>query len=261
MNCVTYKFDTHQCVLAWSSDLGTRTEQQDSYYINHNEDSVLAVVCDGMGGLSNGRAASAIAIQKIGELFKKKSNNEPFPSFFIASSDLLDEAVCAYSKKLKNKERAGTTIAAVAIQSNCLYWFSCGDSRIYIVRNGEIAQITQDHNYQSQLDILYAQGEISKDQYLSESSCGDALISYIGMGGIEQIDINKSPFPLKKDDLIILATDGLYRSIDCNIITDLIKKSESIENLVAQLSQTAHELSHGVQDNTTIIVIKYQEVQ
>lgn len=261
MNCVTYKFDLHQCVLAWSSDLGTREEQQDSYYINRNEDSILAVVCDGMGGLSNGRTASTIAIQKIGELFKKKDSTESFPSFFIASSDLLDEAVCAYSKRNDNGEKSGTTIAAAAIQSDKLYWFSCGDSRIYIVRNGEIAQITQDHNYQTQLDALLEQGEITKTQYVNESSRGDALISYIGMGGVEKIDINTAPFILKNDDLIILMTDGLYKAIDNAVLANVAKTAENVEILVNQLSQKAYELSHGVQDNTTIIIIKYQETQ
>jgi len=261
MNCVTYNFDMHQYILAWSSELGTREEQQDSYYINRNDDSLLAVVCDGMGGLSNGRTASTIATQKIGELFKKKEINESFPSFFIASSDLLDEAVCAYSKRNDNGEKSGTTIAAVAIQSDKLYWFSCGDSRIYIVRNGEIAQITQDHNYQAQLDVMLEQGEITKNQYMKESSRGDALISYIGMGGVEKIDINTVPFILKKDDLIILMTDGLYKSIDNEDLANITKTAANVEILVNQLSQKASELSHGVQDNTTIIVIKYREAQ
>ena len=261
MNCVTYSFDKHQYALAWSSDLGTREEQQDSYYINRNEDSILAVVCDGMGGLSNGRNASAIATQKIGDLFKKKDINESFTSFFIASSDLLDEAVCAYSKKNDNGEKSGTTIAATAIQNANLYWFSCGDSRIYIVRNGELAQITQDHNYQSQLDTWLEQGEITKKQYANESSRGGALISYIGMGGVEKIDINNTPFVLKNEDLIILMTDGLYKAIDNEVLANITKTVTNVEILVNKLSQKANELSHGVQDNTTIIVIKYQEAQ
>lgn len=261
MNCVTYSIDMHQYILAWSSEPGTREEQQDSYYIHHREGSILAVVCDGMGGLRNGRTASMIATRKMGELFRNKDVNESFPSFFMASSDLLDEAVCAYRKKNDNGEKSGTTIAAVAIQGDKLYWFSCGDSRIYIVRNGELAQITQDHNYQAQLDVMLEQGEITVNQYETESTRGDALVSYIGMGGVEKIDINHTPLMLKKDDRILLVTDGLYKAIDVGNLSKIIKTDASVDNLVNQLSKKASEFSHGVQDNTTIIAIQYREAQ
>lgn len=260
MNKVMYAFKNFQCNVSWLSDLGSREEQQDSYYINHNADSLLAVVCDGMGGLSNGQAASTIVTLKIGELFKKKLIDESFPDFFTASSDILDEAVNSYNKQFENGFRSGTTIVAAAIHNKDLYWFSCGDSRMYIIRNGEIAQITQDHNYQTQLDNLFAQGELTEKQYINESSRGEALISYIGMGGIDYIDINSKPFKLLNNDIIILVSDGLYKALNNNTILNVVCSNLDVVSISEELSKKARELSHGVQDNTTIIVIKYQEV-
>ncbi len=256
MNKVTYKFNDFQCDIAWISELGSRDEQQDSYYINHNDDSVLAVVCDGMGGLNDGGAASTIVTLKIGELYKKKSGAEAFPDFFTTASDILDEAVNIFNKQADSRSRSGTTIVASAIQNRNLYWFSCGDSRMYIIRDGEIAQITQDHNYQSRLKDMLANKELTKNQYVYESSRGDALISYIGMGGIDLIDINTSPFKLQSKDIIILASDGLYKALTDEMILDIVRKNSEVSKIRDILVKKAKEMCKNVQDNTTIIVIQ-----
>ncbi len=259
MNNVRYEFTNFICSIAWLHEIGTRDEQQDAYYISRNDDSLLAVVCDGMGGLKDGKIASNITIQKIGELYKNLKSTDDFPTFFISTSDLLDEAVALHNRNNKEKYKCGTTIVAVAIKNKSLYWFSCGDSRLYIIRDGEIAQVTEDHNYQNKLNTLLKQGLITKEQYSLESLKGEALTSYIGKNGIDLVDINTTPFKLYNNDMLVLVSDGLYKLLNDNQILGTILSDYDSEKIPELLFKEAKKVCKGSQDNTTIIVIKYQE--
>ena len=261
MQKICYEFDNYTCQIAYESFLGTREEQQDSYYINANTSSILAVVCDGMGGLNNGKIASNIATYRIGELFKQKNENDDFPKFFEDASDLLDEAVSNYSKNNCGNARSGTTIVAAGIEYRKLYWMSCGDSRMYIVREKELVQITHDHNYKLELDSLYSDSKISKDQYNKGLCHGEALISYIGMGGIELIDINQRPVTLCNDDIILLASDGMYKCLSEAEISEIIHDNMSDVGVLTEklLANAIKNAAGGSQDNTTIIAVKYSD--
>lgn len=256
MQSATYCLGTSQYEIACESALGTRAEQQDSYYINQNDHSVLAIVCDGMGGLSNGQRASLIAACQLGNLHKLKSSAVPFPDFFLNASDVLDETIHAFSNV--DGERAGTTLVAVALQGNFLYWLSCGDSRLYIIRKKEIVQVTRDHNYKLTMDELLRQGKITATKYEQDLCRSEALISYIGMGGIELLDRNEEPLILQDSDLLLLMSDGLYRCISDQDMLCAATKGEHVGAIVAQLLELAERNALGIQDNTTIVAVRYR---
>lgn len=256
MQRVTYRLGPFQYEIACESALGTRAEQQDSYYINQNDHSVLAVVCDGMGGLSNGQRASLTAACQLGKLHKQKSAAVPFPVFFVNASDVLDDTVHSFSSS--DGKRAGTTLVAVALEENCLYWLSCGDSRLYIIRKNEIVQVTRDHNYKLTMDELLQQGKITKTKYEQELCRSEALISYIGMGGIDLLDLNGTPFMLQDSDLLLLMSDGLYRCISDQDMLCTATKGEPVGAIVTQLLELAEKNAHGAQDNTTIVAVRYR---
>ena len=243
--------------LAANSILGSREEQQDAFFYKKQKDTVLAVICDGMGGMADGAVASNMAINVLIEQYKKKPEEEPFFEFFLNIVDILDECVFRINQQSDDPMQSGTTLVAAGIQGDALYWLSVGDSRLYIIRGDEIVQVTRDQNYFLMLDEAYENGEISEEEYEEESVRGEALISYIGMGGIHVMDLNDTPLSLEDEDVILLMSDGLYRGVTEEEMMEIVQFSEDAKSMVAQLiALSQYNTADKSQDNTTVIAIK-----
>jgi len=240
---------------AMKSIQGTREEQEDCAYKYINGQEVVAVVCDGMGGHDSGKLASNLTIQKFRELYEKKDPSEPFAEFYMNTVDILDELVYHLKNEEGTRAGAGTTFVAATVKGEDLSWLSVGDSRLYILRDNELVQATRDHNYFLRLNQMKHENEISERQYNSEAAKGEALISFIGIGGIEIMDINHSPFKLRADDTVLLSTDGLFKALSDSEIKQCLHIEDTEEALSALINKVeAKALRH--QDNTTCILIK-----
>lgn len=240
------------------SVIGTREEQQDSVFQKVENQNMMAIVCDGMGGLESGKIASMAATEKFKELYERKNPSEGFPSFLLKAVDILDEFV--FQLKNKNGERlgAGTTFTAVVIEKNKLFWLSVGDSRLYILRDNELVRVTRDHNYFLRLDQMMREKEISESEYQTEAVKGETLISFIGMGGVEVMDLSNAPFQLLPKDTLLLMTDGLYKALSDEEIKECLNMTD-IEKAATALINRANEKAQKFQDNTTYAIIRYKE--
>jgi len=242
--------------IAQQSIIGTREEQQDCCFAHCTENHAFAVVCDGMGGLGYGSKASAVAVAKLRELLAQVQAQEPMPAFFLRAVDILDECVVNLKDNKGEKCNAGTTIVATAIDYDKLYWLSVGDSRLYILRGNEIARVTRDHNYLLSLKKMKQDAEINTLQFNQEAKRGEALISYIGMGGVQIMDINETPFQLLPDDIVLLATDGLTKVLCDEEILAIMRGSE-LKQALSTLVEQATKKAIRSQDNTTCVAIQY----
>ena len=151
------------------SDIGTREEQQDYAEFYKDEGMVFAVLCDGMGGHEGGYVASTTAVKS----FIKDSAKIPLdsiPAFFINKTEETNNIIYNLSDSNGNRLMAGTTLVSVIINDDKLYWLSIGDSRIYIIRNNRIKQITKDHNYLFILDNMLKDNLICIDEYRKKAA-------------------------------------------------------------------------------------------
>lgn len=244
------------CIYAgWYSDIGMRETQEDTCCVTFHHNVVLATVCDGMGGYECGKLASETTAKLLHEKFVQVSAEDS--SFYTNSLDELDAKVYFLKDESHKRLKAGTTIASVMLRNGEISWFSVGDSRIYIIRNDEILQLTRDHNYREMLLDLLQNGSITVEQYENEQAQHSALTSYIGVGGVNLYDISKSPLKLKPQDKILLVTDGFYRTVPIENIPDFLKGniSECMESLLREIQFSEDEN----RDNTTFILLKYEE--
>ena len=245
------RFKTYS--FAFRSDIGTREEQQDYYACAHNGESFLAVVCDGMGGLDGGALASKIAADKITELFTQKDSYESFNDFFYNNIDILDECVFnLINSQTGESLECGTTIVAVGIENDTLFWLLVGDSRLYIIRNREIEQTNKDHNYSLILDTMDL-SDFTYEQIENERKKANALISYVGIGGIEIFSINNG-FKILDDDAFLLTTDGLFKVLTDEEIKMIILSSDNVDEAADSLMNAVACVEP--RDNVTFILIK-----
>ena len=246
-----------------SSVIGTRRKQQDSYVYFRTDKGSLACVCDGMGGLSGGERSSALCTRMLAEDFLREAPLCAPSDFFGWESDKLDEAVSSLRTEAGEPLGSGTTIVAVYLEEKDdrynMSWLSVGDSRIYVLRNGHIDCIVREHNYRAVLNSLLRKGSITPEKYRIEQFKGEALTSYLGMGGLTLRDISHEPLPLIEGDFILLCSDGLYRAMSDDMIAAVIEdNSFDTERAANELVRTASELSDRGQDNTTAVLVSYR---
>lgn len=239
-----------------SQIIGTRSSQQDSMgWRSSAEKGILAVVCDGMGGLSNGDEASLICTNTILSDFDGLTNAISDYSQFFNNAVSKSDIAIVQTLRSNEDDRSGTTVVSAIINNDKLFWTSIGDSRIYLYRNKTLRCLTRDHNYWIELEQKVKEKTITLEDALADPE-REALISFVGMNGIEIIDTESQGMPLEENDVILLCTDGLYKTLEDNEIAKIIDAHLYIPNYIpGVLTAAANDKAFVHQDNASVIVL------
>ncbi len=244
-----------------SSIIGTREYQQDRFGFQEKDDVLLAVVCDGMGGLKGGEQASEISVQTLlNDFIETEVAPHSYNDFLFREAKRLDRIVYSLKDASGKRLEAGTTIVSIVIADHFINWLSVGDSKIYFIRDNQIYDMVPQHNYKMTLDNLLNAGKITRQKYQSEIGRGEALISFLGIGNVSVIEVNRHPFRLNEGDMIVLCSDGLYKRLSDEQILAVIQDNYfDCQRAADTLTRTAMEYSNGKsQDNTTVIIATYR---
>ncbi|MGN0165877.1 MAG: PP2C family protein-serine/threonine phosphatase [Lachnospiraceae bacterium] len=241
------------------SVIGDRDQQQDSFGYEIKYDEGMAVICDGMGGHECGRLASSKSVDRILDTYLNTYPCENLTEFLKDIVQKIDTEVSSFKHMDGSRMKTGSTLVAVVVGKERLNWVSVGDSRLYIYRQGELIRATKDHNYKLILDEKLLSGQIDDDEYNSEIDNGEALISFIGAGRLPKIDYNETPFALKKNDRLLIVSDGLYKLLSDEQIKTILDNFANINDALNALEwkQRKAAKSSGIKrDNTTAIIIQ-----
>jgi len=136
-----------------------------------------------------------------------------------------------------------------------------GDSKIFIIRKGEMASVVKEHNYLMVLNYRLKNGQITMKEYERELAYGAGLISYIGMGNLSLIDSNREPFQLADHDIILLCSDGLTNALTEEQILSIIMENPGNPGYIHnRLQDEAEYASDRGQDNTSIVTLYYRTI-
>lgn len=153
--------------LSYNSDMGrVRNENQDKICAGFlSENAALAVVCDGMGGEASGSVASDLAAnqiyRRISEGYQQGMKPNSIRNLMITAVQAANSIVYEKSCEDIEKNRMGTTCVAVLVEDKTAYIVNVGDSRAYMMDDGGIRQISDDHTY---VNELYKHGEITFEE-------------------------------------------------------------------------------------------------
>jgi protein phosphatase len=227
-----------------------------------NEDSVLILekdaifaVADGVGGAHAGDLASQTAVRTITDVAQTQKRGHQFDGArFI--KELIEAANDAVLELSENSTRTiASTIAIMAMVGNTAYLGHLGDSRIYVFRDGLLTQLTRDHSQvQELLDRSPGSPLVSEkgdDQFLGRNVITQAL-------GVEQVvrpDIQK--VILKKGDLFLLCTDGVYTCISNKELSNIFENNgRSPADVCKIVLKKCH--ANGANDHLSAIVIRLE---
>src|SRR5260370_8671578 len=150
------------------SDIGClRQNNEDSFGYWEPEDDQqflrkgrLAVVADGMGGYEGGQEASRLAVETVVEVYRDVGGDDP-QAALVEALQAAHEQIREYSFAHPELRGMGTTCTAAAIVQDALYYVHVGDTRLYLIRDGQITRVTRDHSY---VGRLVESGMISREE-------------------------------------------------------------------------------------------------
>jgi protein phosphatase len=179
---------------------------------------VLAIVADEMGGHAAGEVASELAVDVISRLYYQ-DEGEPD----IALKGALEEANrIIYETALKDEhlQGMGTTCTALVLMNGMAYVAHVGDSRLYLLRNGGLFLMTEDHTIVMQ---MVKAGLMTAEESRSHPA-KNVIVRALGTRPTTEVAMGKEPFPIREGDLFILCSDGLY---------DMVEETEMKEILLS----------------------------
>lgn len=237
--------------------IGDREDQQDSFGYELKNEEGIVVLCDGVGGCSGGKIASSSAVDEYLTEYNKAYPVTKAVEFLNETTQKANRRVVSLTDGDGKSMNAGSTIVTVLIRGNELFWNSVGDSRAYLLRNGEFVQFTVDHNYKTVLLEKKNAGLISDEVFEKENERAEALISFLGIGELRLVDYNDSPFLLMKDDKIIIMSDGLYKLVSDDEMVRILDNFSNIDDALQALELKAKKRGRKVKrDNMTVALIK-----
>ena len=243
--------------------IGKRINQQDAFGFSDNSDQefvehsgFLAVLCDGMGGMALGEQASNAAVQAMLKAYMAKPEDQLIVEALEDALEKANEAVLDLAKTAGLETEVGTTIVAALVHKEQLHWVSTGDSRIYLLRDGDVTQITEDHNYAMELEVMVKREQISREQADHDPE-RQALVSYLGIPKLPYVSASTRPVALKAGDVVILCSDGLYGAFTPGEFKDILNNYSSDPSA---LIQTVLDKEHQHQDNITVTMLICEEI-
>lgn len=217
----------------------------------------VLLVADGMGGHAAGEKASSLVLQHlIGRLLNSvhwffQSDTGSEEEFINGLRNLLIDAharVLAESRENHAVAGMGTTLTMAYIHWPTMYVVHAGDSRCYLVRDGVVQQLTKDHTLARQM--VEAGGMKPEDEATSRWS--NVLWNVVGGHSERELLAEVHRVDLREDDSVILCSDGLYRYLDQEQISEMQVNQANASVLCKQLIDLANE--RGGEDNVTVIV-------
>jgi protein phosphatase len=216
----------------------------------------LFMVADGLGGAAAGEIASDLAINTVYEemrdrwMHSEKKDPQAFASALKAATEAANSKIFAYALEHPEHRGLGTTATVAGLLGDTLYLAQVGDSRAYVIRNGEAMQITKD---QSLMQRLVEAGELTQED-AERSERRNIILQALGPEPTVRIDLTHQQ--LRQNDILVLCTDGLSGLVKKEEIAEVVTGTDDLVEACRQLIDRANE--NGGPDNITAIVAKME---
>jgi PPM family protein phosphatase len=219
------------------NEIGGRKNNEDAIWPAAAEtmsNNNLFIVCDGVGGNSHGEVASAYASQFIGEYIKKNllSEDHLTNDFLEKAREYAMERFCDYISQHPEAERMSTTLTLAYIKQNSIFVAWCGDSKVMLLRNGEIVFQSEDH---SLVNELVKCGELTPEEALTHPQRNvitrslQATAPYAIIDTVELTDVQEG-------DYLLLCTDGVTENITPGKLKFILSEGEG-DDILEQFQQ------------------------
>jgi protein phosphatase len=242
-----------QIIVACRTDAGReQQENEDSIvYIRDERDGChLLVVADGLGGTACGQEASRIATQTIRQsFFSSYGSNSPIHQRIESAVAEANRLIIHRASRDRRCRGMGSTCAVLVVRDDEAWTAHAGDSRIYLIREGRIAQLTRDH---SRAQRMLDDGLITEEEAANHPD-RNWLDRALGLRPEISPDIKPDPIRLRDKDTFVACTDGLTNLLRDDEIFRIVQRAP-VEHACETLVELANE--RGGPDNITVAIAR-----
>lgn len=232
---------------------GDRQENQDQVEVIVHRQCALIIAADGMGGHSGGAKASAVTIETLEQCFRQAGQPVFDPQGFLTMAlARAHEQVVRIGDGIAMEQRPRATCAVCLIQDGNVYAAHVGDSRVYQLREGEVAHRSRDHSHVELLlrEGLIAESEIRNHPMRNFVECclgGDPPLPDMSVAGRVK---------LRRGDVVLVCTDGFWSGVEDPELGVLAREGR-LETALAELSSTAVTRNAPHSDNTSAAAVRW----
>lgn len=247
---------------------GGRDYQEDAIVTDFpfGMDSGVAVLADGMGGHEAGDVASKLVVTEVYSTLKFGSadfsvDEIHLPQILARATQRANTAVTEYVQDIPEARGMGATLLATVLVENRLYWMSVGDSPLYLLRNGKLRQLNEDHSLAPQIDFMVQRGLMSEADARNHPD-RNCLTSVIMGTKVARSDCPANGFDMQMGDILLLSSDGLQYLGEPVIqkILHRYRRRKSAE-IAGYLLEAINKLADPDQDNVSFSVIQLNHMK
>lgn len=231
------------------SDIGmVRKTNEDSYVFLPPH---LFVVADGMGGHVAGEIASNMGVSTIEEYIKKFAQHSDWEELLKDAIIKANSIIYQMSQSKSECSGMGTTVTAIYADDSEVYWGHVGDSRLYLIKENVLRQVTSDHSLVWELmqsgDITIEEAQVHPHRNILTRAVGTS----------EMLTVDSGKFSWQSGDSLLLCTDGLTNMLSEDTILKICSQYSSPQAIVNTLVDQARQA--GGYDNITAVLVQYKD--
>lgn len=245
--------DYSYCNVVGQTDIGRKrkaNEDSGGHFVTVN--GLVATVCDGMGGHVGGAVASQLAVKTIHELLDSRYFEDPREAIGMAI-EAANEAVLEQTRINPELSGMGSTCVLLIVRNGKVYIGHVGDSRIYLVREKKIIQLTKDHSF---VQTLVDMGRISREE-AEHHPRKNEITNAIGLRDMTPATVRNDAIEPQAGDCFLLCSDGLSGMVSDNDIEKIVSRQREMSSQARAdlLVQTANR--NGGTDNITVEMVEF----
>lgn len=228
---------------------GGRSQNEDRMGYCYTRESSLFVLADGMGGHPDGEVAAQLALQTVSACFQKaaKPTIDAVPDFLSTSLMAAHHQILRYASDKGLLDSPRTTLVSAVVEAGQLHWVHCGDSRLYLIRDGELLTRTRDHSFMEQ----------SAHMTLRTVPVNRNVL-FTCLGSPQRPIFDMSPaVSLQQGDKVLLCSDGLWGVLsDQEIVAHMA--AHPVSQAVPELAERALCKAGPGSDNVTLLALEWE---
>jgi len=246
--------DADFLLIGAATDVGrVRKANEDSMAVFEVPDMKVFVVCDGMGGHTGGKIASETAITAIKDFFTNNTALDPREAIYNSMIAANQAILHRVSQQPELAGMGSTCVMLVVTNAGKVYYGHIGDSRIYLVANQKITQLTEDH---SVVYEMFKAGMIKTREEMEQHPRKNEITNALGLHRMEPPTVCDIPVEPESGNCFLLCSDGLSGMVDDEQIQQVISKhSVPIRQRAEKLIQMAN--ANGGVDNITVELVEF----
>lgn len=233
------------------ADLATGSRDPSTFHDVPSAGLMMAV-CDGMGGAAAGEVASQMAVDTIYEMMRRSvpaADRDAFARALVRAIEEAGARIFESARADRTRRGMGTTSTVAALMDKTLFVGQVGDSRAYILRSGDLKQVTKD---QSLVNQLIEAGQLTEDE---AEAFEHSNIILQALGTTEQVSVDLTFLELRRGDRLLMCSDGLSGLVHGDVIREVMVEYKDLGACCERLIELAK--AGGGHDNVTVLLCDF----